>query len=123
MNLRFFTFGALLVSSFSSHAMNETKETIKIAKADVLRSRLKMVAPFIHKVDIVTQLAEQEKTPKEVAQAVDKAIEAYYKHLDTKSDPMSRELEGMMRQNRKQIFKAFLQDHPEAFKKLEKEGF
>ena len=126
MKFKLLTLAALLGNFFVTYAMEKPKTaTIKIANATMLKSRLARVGGrgLVKQVDIVAQLAEQEKTPKEVAQAIADAIEEYNKYLDTRPDPLARELEKALFSNRKKIFHAFFEDHPAAFQELEKNGF
>jgi hypothetical protein len=136
MSLRFLTFGALLAGSFASHAMrhpyrpifannavNETKEvTLKLPNAESLIKGLTSIGMehFVNGSELVWQLANKDKTPQDLAQTINIAIELYYGHLEAVED---REHATHMRANWCKIFKVVLADHPEAFEALAKEKF
>ena len=125
MKLKILTITALLASSFASYAMNETKEaTIKMPKADILTARLDKLgmSHFMGTTDIIEQLADQEKYPNHVASAIERCLYNYNEYM-AKGDPtMARVTVQRMRVYKPLIFEALLEEHPEALRKLEKDG-
>ncbi len=123
MNLKLFIVTALLASSFASYSMDETKK-IKMPKADILTARLDKLGMnhFMRTTDIIQQLADQEKCPNHVASAIERCLYNYNEYM-AKGDPMmARVTAQRMRVYKPLIFETLLEEHPEALRKLEKDG-
>jgi|SRR5579872_250421 hypothetical protein len=123
MNLRLFIIIALLESSCASYAMDKK---IQMPSADALKKRLDDVdmANLYKQTDIVTQLADQQKSPKNVRDILETSLAVFMEkaapHLGT-GLYIVQSIE-LGRHGKHIILKALLQDAPEGLEELQEAG-
>ena len=112
----------LLVINNVSQGM-EDEGTITLPPAATIKQRLHEMGlnHFLEKTKFDQKLGGEKRAPEGVVIAFDLSMYDYAENL--KGQPMARSILGTLHLVRPKVIKAILQEHPQAFKQLEDEGY
>ena len=108
---------SMAICSFVGYAMNE--HTIQLRSEEVLRKRLSEIHMHhvMEKTRILNRLAEKKLVPGGVLIAIEQEVYDYGEYFG--KDTMQRRMFAAFCMNKPMLYKAVLQDHPDALKEVE----